>query len=108
MSEESMNPEVTSDDKLWAALSWIPAIGPWVALVVLLMEEKKNRPFIKYHAVHSLAVAVVIFLSSLVLVGICLGIIAFFVMFYWAYQAYEGKTFEIPLITDFVKNQGWI
>ena len=100
--------ETTSDDKLWGALSWVPIIGPIVAIVVLLMEDKKNRPFMKYHAVNSLAVAVVIAVTSLVGIGLCLGAIAFFVLLYWAYQAYQGQMFEIPLITDFVKKQGWV
>ena len=100
--------ETTSDDKLWGALSWVPIIGPIVAIVVLLMEDKKNRPFMKYHPVNSLAVAVVIAVTSLVGIGLCLGAIAFFVQLYWAYQAYQGQMFEIPLITDFVKKQGWV
>ncbi len=108
MSQAPMSADITSDDKLWAALSWIPAIGPWVALFMLLMEDKKNRPFIKYHAVHSLAVAVIIIVTSFVLIGLCVAAVAFFVMFYWAYQAYQGMTFEIPMVTDFLKKQGWI
>lgn len=100
--------ETTSDDKLWAALSWVPAIGPWVAIAMLLIEDKKNRPFIRYNAVNSLAVAAVIVVTSIVGIGLCLGAIAFFAQFYWAYQAYQGITFEIPLVTDFVKKQGWI
>lgn len=112
MAEEPINAEpvfdVTDDDKLWAALCWVPAIGLLVALIVLLMEDKKDRPFIKYHAVHSLSVMVAIFVLSLILVGVCLGFIVFFIKFYWAYQAYEGKTFEIPVVTDFIKKQGWI
>ena len=100
--------ETTSDDKLWGALSWVPIIGPIVAIVVLLMEDKKNRPFMKYHAVNSLAVAVVIAVTSLVGTGLSLGGIAYFVQLYWAYQAYQGQMFGIPLITDFVKKQGWV
>ena len=39
---------VTSDDKLWALLSYI--LSPIVPIILLLMEDKKNRPFIKYHS----------------------------------------------------------
>ena len=39
MSQESMNPEITSDDKLWAMLGYLI---PLIALVALLMEEKKR------------------------------------------------------------------
>ena len=66
MSQTPVNPEVTSDDKLWAALGY--PIG-LIALIMLLMEDKKSRPFIKYHAVQSLAANV-----AFVIVSIILGI----------------------------------
>lgn len=51
MTEQPMTPDITSDDKLWAALGY-PI--PIIAIIALLMEEKKVRPFIKFHAVQSL------------------------------------------------------
>lgn len=40
MTDQPVNPDVTSDDKLWALLCYvIPIIVP---IIVLLMEEKKN------------------------------------------------------------------
>jgi uncharacterized membrane protein len=102
--------EVTSDDKLWAALSWFI---PLVAIIVLFMEDKKQRPFIKYHAVNSLAftVAFIIFIVIISAVtfgfGSCLAII-WFVALYWAYQAYQGVWVEVPALSNFVKNQGWV
>jgi uncharacterized membrane protein len=26
---------------------------------------------------------------------------------YWGWQAYQGQLVEIPVLTDFVKKQGW-
>ena len=52
-----MNTDITSDDKLWAALGYPIFI---IALIMLFMEEKKNRPFIKFHAVQALALNVVL------------------------------------------------
>jgi uncharacterized membrane protein len=102
--------DVNEDDKLWAALSW--AI-PIVAIVVLFIEDKRNRPFIKYHAVNSLAFAVA-FGVAYTIITICtlgfgsvLGIVGF-IAFYWAYLAYQGQWVEIPVVTNFVKNQGWV
>ena len=46
--------EITDDDKLWALLSWL--FWP-IAIIVLLLEDKKQRPFIKYHAIQALALA---------------------------------------------------
>ena len=101
MSQAPMS-DVTSDDKLWAALGY--AI-PIIALVVLLMEDKKARPYIKFNAVQSLVATVIITVIATVTVGICS--ILYLVMFYWAYQAYQGQDVKIPMISDFIRNQGW-
>ncbi|MBI3150984.1 MAG: hypothetical protein HYZ21_02525 [Chloroflexi bacterium] len=102
MSQESMNPEITSDDKLWAMLGYV---FPIIAIVVLFMEDKKNRPYIKFNAVQSLVATVV--LSILATVTFGCGSILFLVLFWWAYQAYQGQDVRVPMISDFIRNQGW-
>jgi uncharacterized membrane protein len=97
------NAEITSDDKLWGALSYI--FAPVIGIIVLLMEDKKSRPFIKFHAVQSIAVVIILYVIATVTMG-C-GAIAFLVLFYWAYKAYQGEYVSIPVITDFIKKQGW-
>ena len=109
MSQAPVSPDVTSDDKLWAALGY-PI--PLIALIVLFMEDKKARPFIKYHAVQSLALWVVyvvvsIILGITVIGGICVPFL-WLVFLWWAYQSYQGQMFEIPVVTNFLKGQGWI
>ncbi len=101
--------EVTQDDKLWALLSWLIWV---VALIALLMEDKKSRPFIRYNAVQSLALAVVSWVLAGVLIFIFFG---FFIGIAWlvyviilAIQSYQGKWVTIPFLTDFCKKQGWI
>jgi uncharacterized membrane protein len=94
--------DVTSDDKLWAALGYVI---PLIALVVLLMEDKKARPYIKFNAVQSLVATVVLTVIATVTFGICS--ILYLIMFYWAYQAYMGQDVKIPMISDFIRNQGW-
>ena len=109
MTNEEMNQaEITSDDRLFAALSWIPVSPLWpvIAIVMLLMEDKKDRPFIRYNAILSIATGVVLIPLSIVTIG-CAALL-YFVFFYWAYLAYQGKAVEIPIVTDFCKNQGWI
>ncbi|MEJ2710484.1 MAG: DUF4870 domain-containing protein [Anaerolineales bacterium] len=110
MDNQPVSPEITSDDKLWAALGY-PI--PIIAIIVLLMEEKKNRPFIKFHAVQSLlfnvAVWVVIFILSTVTLGIgaiCAPLL-WLVTLWPAYDSYQGNYTEIPFLTNFMKNQGW-
>ena len=101
MSQAPMS-DITSDDKLWAALGY--AI-PIIAIVVLFMEDKKNRPYIKFNAVQSLVASVVLTILSTVTCGF--GSILFLILFWWAYQAYMGQDVRIPMISDFIRNQGW-
>ena len=102
MSQESINPEISSDDKLWAMLGYLI---PLIALVALLMEEKKNRPYVKFNAVQSLVATVVLSILSTVTCGF--GAVLFLVMLWWAYQAYQGQDVRIPMISDFIRKQGW-
>jgi len=105
--------EATSDDKLWAMLSYvIPIIIP---IVVLLMEDKKNRPFIKAHAMQALVWGIVWAvvgsilgtILAVVIIGFCIPPLLWILSIYWGIQAYNGKYVNIPVITNFVKGQGW-
>lgn len=79
---------------------------PVIAIVVLFMDEKKQRPYIKFSAVQSLAAAVAISVISVVTLG-CGGVLGF-AFLYWAYQAYQGVDITIPFVTDFIRKQGWV
>jgi uncharacterized membrane protein len=101
--------EISDDDKLWALLGWITGV---VALIALLMEDKKERPFIKYNAVMALVVIVVLSVLVSIISAITCGIgavtaLAFIYPIYLGIQAYQGKWVEVPWVTDFVKKQGW-
>lgn len=97
--------EITQEDKSWSLWSWI--IWP-VALIALLMEDKKNRPFIKYNAVQALALNVVAWGSSVIGIGVCLGPLAFIYGIILGLKANKGERVNVPVITDFCKKQGWI
>jgi len=99
--------ETTSDDKLWAALSYV--FAPIVGIIVLLMEDKKSRPFVKFHAVQSIVVSIVLFIvvPIIAIPTFGCGTILYFIMFWWAYKAYQGDEVKIPVVSDFIKNQGW-
>ena len=107
-NETFINSEITQDDRLWAALAWIPITPLWpiFAIVALLLEDKKDRPFIRFHAVRSLVTGVILIPLSIVTCG-CAAVI-YIVFFYWAYLAYQGQTVEIPFVTGFARNQGWV
>jgi uncharacterized membrane protein len=112
MSEESAVPpvEITEDDKLWALLSWL--LSPVVPVIVLLLEDKKDRPFIKYNAIQALILVVIGWvvsgILSVVVIGCFTGLLLFIYQIYLAIQAYGGNWVSIPILTDFAKNQGWI
>jgi uncharacterized membrane protein len=110
MTEEKViNPNITSDDKLWALLSYL--LSPIVPIIVLLMEDKKNRPWLKLHAVQALIftliVGVLTSVLAIVLIGFVIGIAGFVFSIIWGIKAYNGEEVKIPVITDFVKKQGW-
>jgi uncharacterized membrane protein len=109
MSQAPISTDATSDDKLWALLTYI--FTPLVPIIILLMPDKKDRPFIKAHNMQALAWGVVLyvvsFILSFVVIGACIGLLGFLLNIYWGIQAYQGKYINIPVISDFVKNQGW-
>lgn len=103
--------DVSDDDKLWAFLAYI--FTPIVPIILMLMEDKKNRPFIRAHNAQALAWGVINLVGGTILSSVlffCLGapsIIIWAVGVYWGWQAYQGKQVTIPLVSDFVKGQGW-
>jgi len=102
MAEEMVGGgEITQDDKLWALLSYI--FAPLVGIIVLLIEDKKNRPFLKYNAVVSIVLGIV----TIILSGVCVGILVWLYSIYLGIKSYQGEWVEVPVISDFVRNQGW-
>ncbi|MCJ7513590.1 MAG: DUF4870 domain-containing protein [Anaerolineales bacterium] len=101
---------VSSDDRLWSALGYPIAL---IAIIMLLMEEKKKRPFIKFHAVQAIAFNVVVWVLIFVLSFVTLGFGALCVPVLWlatlwpAIDSYRGNYTQIPVITNFIKKQGW-
>ncbi len=101
--------EATSDDKLWALLAYV--LTPVVPIIIMLMEDKKNRPFIRAHNAQALVIGVANLILGIVLsftvILACVPLLVWFVCIYWGIQAYNGKLVEIPVVTNFVKQQGW-
>ena len=99
----------TSDDKLWSLLAYV--LSPLGPIIIMLMEDKKNRPFIRAHNVQALLwgliVSIVGGVTTLVVVGFCILPLGFIAEVYWGYKAYQGQYVNIPVVTNFVKSQGW-
>jgi len=100
MSQAPMS-DATSDDKLWAMLSYV--FSPLIPIVLMLMEDKKNRPYIRAHNAQALVLGIITVITS----TFCIGILVWFYQLYCGYLAYQGQEVKIPVISDFVKNQGW-
>ncbi|MDR3576307.1 MAG: DUF4870 domain-containing protein [Anaerolineaceae bacterium] len=103
--------DVTSDDRLWTLLGYI--FAPIIPIVVLFMEDKKNRPFIKAHNAQALGLGVIEWVINLVLtpvlgIGCFTAVITLVLNIYLGVKANRGEVFEIPVITNFVRNQGWM
>jgi uncharacterized membrane protein len=101
--------DITDDDKLWAMLAYI--FSPLVPIILMLMADKKDRPFIKAHNMQALVLglistAIAVLLGWL-LVPLCLNLAIFVYAVMLGLQAYKGEYVTIPVITDFVKGQGW-
>ncbi len=111
MTNQPTNPDITSDDKLWAALGY--PISP-LAIIALFMEDKKSRPFIKYHAVQSIAFNIVLYILITLIVVVTFGFASICAPIFWlvvlwpAYMAFQGTYLEIPVLTNFVRNQNWL
>lgn len=110
--------DITDNDKLMAALSY-PI--PIVAIIILLAEDMKARPFQRYHAVQAIGANVALWiivtvlscilgLLTAIIGGVCglLPLFLWLVTLYWAYEAYQGKYFEIQWLTQFLKKQNWL
>lgn len=109
MTEQPVFTDITQDDKLWALLSYI--FSPIVPIIVLLMDEKKARPFIKFHAVQALILGLLMDVLYLVLgwvfVGLCLGLVVYVYMIVVGVKAYGGETMTVPVVTDMIKKNNW-
>jgi uncharacterized membrane protein len=120
--------ESTSDDRLMSMLAWLTMAIlqlPIVSIIQLVSTSTKDRPFQRHHAITSLLfyvaglayefVAVIVYtiLGTLTLgCGFaCLWVI-FFVpqafSLYFALQAYNGKLIELPILSNFARQQHWL
>ncbi len=106
MADQQISYDVSDEDKLWGLLAYI--FPPFVPLLILLSDDKKNQPFQKYHAVLSLGWFVFMWATTVIIIGFCLSPVYFLISCYFGYKAYLGECFEVPYLTDFLRGQGWL
>jgi uncharacterized membrane protein len=123
-------PKATSapsdNDRLLAGLSYvsqivIPAVFP---VILLVSNETKNSPFMRFHAIQSLGVlvaSIVYYLAATVVYALvsavlpllaCILWLLFFVPavagLYCGYEAFRGKYLELPWLTQFMRDNHWL
>ena len=126
MTQGSSSPpagDITENDRLMALLAYV--FGVIVPIIILVSEGMKNRPFQRYHAIQSLGLWVATLIYSVVacivyfllttitfgILGLCLWIIFLLPLvpvILYGIKAYQGEWVVIPVVTDFVKGQGWV
>lgn len=94
--------EVSSDDRVLAALAWVPVSPLWpiVAVLVLLLGDTKDRTYVRHNAVLSLVTGAALIPVSILTLGI--GALGYLFFFWWAYQAYQGEQVRVPVISDWI------
>lgn len=93
----------TSDDKLWGALAHASSyiLIPGVGAILLYVIYKDKSPYIRYHAVQSMVVQLVIYIIGGITCG--LGLILLLIPLWGAWKAYEGDWDGYPLLGGFGK-----
>jgi uncharacterized membrane protein len=120
--------ESSSDDRLMSTLAWLTMVLlqlPIVSVIQLFATTTRDRPFQRHHAITSLlfyVAAIVYEVAAGIIYAIlgaltlgcgyaCLWVIFFLphaLGLYYALQAYNGKTIELPVLSKLGRDQGWL
>jgi uncharacterized membrane protein len=107
----------TSDDKLWAGLSYAGLVCCMVPTIVIFFLKKDESAYIKFNALQAMGLWLanlaiwIIFsiLGHIPVIGFVTGIIHMVIglglMGYWIFlmiQAFMGKETRIPVLADFI------
>jgi uncharacterized membrane protein len=105
--EHVPNNNITPDDRIWAAVAYL--FAPLSPIFIHFMAEKRTRPFIRSHYKQAFFLGGVLLLFGIPMLLFTLGFssIIWFVFPFFAYKAYRGEIFEIPIISEFMKKQNW-
>ncbi len=113
MSSSSIVPEPSStgiDPKVAGLLCYL---GMFITGILFLVIEKKSR-FVKFHAMQSIMVTVVLIVINIVLgfipiigwlVGLLLSPLTFVLWIALMLLALQGKWFKLPIIGDYAEQQ---
>lgn len=112
MNQQFSPNDVSSDDRLWGLLAYL--VTPLVPVLILFMEDKKSRQFLKAHNLQALILGIAEYIVVGILSAISFGILGcvawvavMVINILYGMKANKGEVFEIPVITNFIRQQGW-
>ena len=88
-------------------------IAGWVSGLIFLLIEKESK-FVRFHAIQSIAIYVVLFVIYMVfwfipiigwIINIFIGLAMFILWIVLMYKAYHGEQFKLPIVGDFAEKQ---
>jgi uncharacterized membrane protein len=101
--------DVSSEDRLWVLLCFF--FTPIIPLITLFLEDKKNKPFVKYHTVPTLILGIAEIIAAGILafipIVVCLTPFMWIINLVLGLRANKGVNVDIPVITKFARQQGW-
>jgi uncharacterized membrane protein len=86
---------------------------PVVPLLLFFVDPVRDRPFVRQHMIQALALGVIqVALLVLAPFTFCISTVAFLLVyvaiFYWGFRAYNGESFDIPYVSDYLRKQDWL
>lgn len=94
--------------KLLATLSYLYFIWPIPGIIALVMDPYKDEKWVRLHALQSLALGlaiwVVTFVTTFVIIGPLVGLAGVVYGIVLALKANKGESFEVPVIYNMIKN----
>lgn len=112
----------TSDDKLWAGLSYVGIMCCVIGSVIVFFLKKDESSYIKFNALQAIGYGLVwivvsvllnfmmFFVSHIPIFGLVLGLVGLLIPLalfgYWIFlmiQAFMGKDVRIPVLADFIE-----
>lgn len=95
----------SSNAKLIALLGWI--FAP-LGIIAIFLDDYKNDMWVRSHVIQAaavwLAIQVIGWILSFVLIGFLVFIVGYIYLLVMAIQAYNGKDIQVPVVYGMVKS----
>src|SRR5512144_3177931 len=106
--------DANDNERLMALLAYV--LSPVMSIVILLVESMKSRPYQRFHAIQSLGLGIAIWLVVIILSVVTCGFgglcapLAWILFIYYGIVAYQGTGtyFDVPWLTQFMRQQKWL